>query len=100
MAAFEACRFIGMPECKLALAQAVVYMAKCQKSNQLYTAYNKAAYDASQTSSQGVPLHLRNAPTQLMKDLNYGKDYQYSPDHNYEEEQDYLPEDLKGRKYL
>jgi len=100
VAAFEACRFIGMPECKLALAQAVVYMAKCQKSNQLYTAYNKAAYDASQTSSQGVPLHLRNAPTQLMKDLNYGKDYQYSPDHNYEEEQDYLPEDLKGRKYL
>jgi putative ATPase len=97
---FDACRFIGMPECKIALAQAVVYMAKCQKSNQLYTAYNKAAYDANQTSNQGVPLHLRNAPTQLMKDLNYGKGYQYSPDHNYEEEQDYLPDDLKGKKYL
>lgn len=100
VAAFEACRFIGMPECKLALAQAVVYMAKCQKSNQLYTAYAKAAYDATHTSSQGVPLHLRNAPTELMKDLNYGKDYRYSPDHNYEEEQEYLPEDLKDKKYL
>jgi len=56
--------------------------------------------DVKETMDEPVPIHLRNAPTQLMKDLNYGKDYKYSPDHNYEEEQSYLPESLRGKSYL
>ncbi len=100
MAAFHACQVIGMPECNVILAQLVVYLAKCQKSNALYTAYQAAAADARNTSNQGVPLHLRNAPTSLMKDLGYGKDYKYSPDFDYKEDQSYWPEGMKGKKYL
>ena len=100
VAAYRACHFIGMPECNVNLAQAVVYMAKCKKSNALYTAYNNAARDVKRHGNLPVPLHIRNAPTQLMKDLEYGKGYKYSPDHDYKEEQDYLPEKLKKRKYL
>ncbi|MCP6717980.1 MAG: replication-associated recombination protein A [Patescibacteria group bacterium] len=100
VAAYRACHFIGMPECNVNLAQAVVYMAKCKKSNALYKAYNNAAEDVKKYGNLPVPLHIRNAPTQLMKDLEYGKDYKYSPDHNYKEEQDYLPEKLKRRRYL
>jgi putative ATPase len=100
VAAYRACHFIGMPECNVNLAQAVVYMAKCKKSNALYKAYNNAAKDVKRHGNLPVPLHIRNAPTQLMKDLEYGKGYKYSPDHNYKEEQDYLPEKLKKRKYL
>ena len=100
VAAYRACHFIGMPECNVNLAQAVVYMAKCKKSNALYTAYNNAARDVKKHGNLPVPLHIRNAPTQLMKDLEYGKGYKYSPDHDYKEEQDYLPEKLKKRKYL
>lgn len=99
-AAYQACHFIGLPECNVILAQAVVYMAKCPKSNELYTAYSRAAGDAREYGNLGVPLHLRNAPTKLMKDLGYGKDYKYSPDFDYKENQDYLPPELKGRKYL
>lgn len=100
VAAYRACHFIGMPECNVNLAQAVVYMAKCKKSNALYKAYNNAAKDVKKHGNLPVPLHIRNAPTQLMKDLKYGKSYKYSPDHDYKEEQDYLPEKLKKRKYL
>lgn len=100
VAAYQACHFIGMPECNVILAQAVVYMAKCNKSNDLYVAYEKAAADVKEYGNLPVPLHIRNAPTQLMKDLNYGKGYKYSPDYNYKEKQDYLPNKLKGRKYL
>jgi len=100
VAGYQACHFIGLPECNVILAQVVVYLAKCQKSNELYVAYKKVQKDVRETMDEPVPLHLRNAPTDLMKDLNYGKDYKYSPDHNYKEEQDYLPEKLKGRKYL
>jgi len=100
VAAYRACHFIGMPECNVNLAQAVVYMAKCKKSNALYKAYNNAAKDVKRHGNLPVPLHIRNAPTQLMKDLEYGKGYKYSPDHDYKEEQDYLPEKLKKRKYL
>ena len=82
------------------VSQAVVYLAKCKKSNELYTAYEKAKKDVEQYGNLPVPLHLRNSPTKLMKDLNYGKDYKYSPDFDYKEEQEYLPEKLKGRKYL
>jgi len=98
--AYEACHDIGMPECELALAQAVVYMAKCKKSNELYRAYNKVKQDVKDTMHLPVPLHIRNAETKLMKDLNYGKGYKYSPDHNYKEDQTYLPEKLKNTKYL
>ena len=91
---------MGMPECNVVLAQAVVYMAKCKKSNDLYVAYGKAARDVKEHGNLPVPLHIRNAPTSLMKDLGYGKDYKYSPDHGYKEKQEYLPEKIKGRKYL
>lgn len=100
VAAYNACHFMGLPECNVVLAQAVVYMAKCKKSNDLYMAYNKAAKDVKEQGNLPVPIHIRNAPTALMKELGYGKDYKYSPDHGYKEEQEYLPEKLKGRKYL
>jgi len=100
VAAYQACHFIGMPECNVILAQAVVYLAKCEKSNALYTAYNQAAHDVREMGNLDVPLHIRNAPTSLMKDLGYGAGYKYSPDHDYKEKQDYLPEKLKGRKYV
>jgi len=100
VAAYQACHFIGLPECNLALAQAVVYMAKCKKSNALYAAYNNVVEDIKKHGNLAVPLHIRNAPTELMKDLNYGKGYKYSPDHNYNEKQNYMPEKLKRKKYL
>ena len=96
----EAVLFIGMPEASNALAQLVVYLATAPKSNALYTAYEEAAEDARKTSHYGVPLHIRNAPTQLMKDLNYGKDYHY--DHEYEHKyyyQKYFPEQMLEKKY-
>ncbi|MCK4554068.1 replication-associated recombination protein A, partial [Candidatus Parcubacteria bacterium] len=100
VACYRACHFIGMPECNVILAQAVVYMAKCKKSNDLYTAYNKAARDVKERGNLPVPLHIRNAPTGLMKNLGYGKGYKYSPNFDYKDEQEYLPEKLKGRKYF
>lgn len=100
VAAYQACHFMGMPECNVVLAQAVVYMAKCKKSNELYTAYNAAAKDVKELGNLPVPLHIRNAPTKLMKDLKYGKGYKYSPNFGYKEKQEYLPEKLKDRKYL
>ena len=99
-AAYDACHKIGYPECTVHLAQAVVYCAKSAKSNLLYTAYQAAAADAKATSHLGVPLHLRNAPTKLMKEIGYGKGYKYNPNFEGSVEQDYLPEELKGKKYL
>lgn len=99
-AAYDACHKIGMPECTVHLAQAVVYCAKSQKSNLLYRAYNAAAEDARNTSHLGVPLHLRNAPTKFMENIGYGKDYKYNPAFDGPVEQDYLLEQLKGRNYL
>ncbi len=100
VAGYQACHFIGMPECNVILAQVVVYLAKCQKSNELYEAYLNVQQDVKETMDEPVPLHLRNAPTKLMKNLGYGKDYKYSPKYNYREEQEYLPESLKGKRYL
>jgi len=97
---YNACHFIGYPECSVILAQAVVYMAKCKKSNELYLAYEKAANDVRNTGNLPVPLHLRNATSKLMDEIGYGKGYKYSPDHEYKEKQEYLPEKLKNRKYL
>ncbi|MFA5127507.1 MAG: replication-associated recombination protein A [Patescibacteria group bacterium] len=99
-AAYDACHKIGYPECTVHLAQAVVYCAKSKKSNLLYTAYSAAASDARATSHLGVPLHLRNASTNFMKDIGYGKDYKYNPNFDGPVEQDYLPDELKGKKYL
>lgn len=100
VAGYQACHFIGMPECNVILAQVVVYLAKCKKSNELYEAVNQVMHDVKETSNEPVPLHLRNAPTKLMKDLDYSKGYKYSPDHNYQEKQEYLPKKLRGKKYL
>lgn len=100
MAAREAVHFMGMPECSNALAQLVVYLASAPKSNALYVAYDKAAADARNTSHLGVPLHIRNAPTKLMKDLNYGKEYQY--DHEHENKyfyQKYFPDSMPEKVY-
>lgn len=100
VAAMQACQMIGMPECSVHLAQAVVYCAKSKKSNVLYMAYNEAAADARATSHLGVPLHLRNAPTKFMKNIGYGKGYKYNPDFDQPVEQEYFPSELKGKKYL
>jgi len=97
---YQACHFIGLPECNVVLAQCVVYMAKSKKSNELYTSYAMAKKDVEELGNLPVPLHLRNAPTKLMKDIGYGKDYKYSPEHSYKEEQQYLPDKLKNKKYL
>src|SRR5678816_3979818 len=80
MAARDAVDFIGMPEGNLALAQAVVYLSVAPKSNALYTAYGSVQEDVERTAAEPVPLHLRNAPTGLMKKLNYGKGYEYAHD--------------------
>ncbi len=98
--AYDACHKIGYPECAVHLAQAVVYCAKSSKSNLLYTAYQAAAEDARNTSHLGVPLHLRNAPTKLMKNIGYGKNYKYNPDFTEPVEQEYFPKELWGKKYL
>ena len=100
VAAYKACHYLGMPECNLALAQAVVYCAKAKKDNELYRAYGEIQRDVAETINDPVPIHLRNAPTKFMKDLNYGKDYKYNPKYGYKGDiQDYLPEKLKGKKY-
>lgn len=77
-AIYQACHFIGMPECSVHLTHAVTYLALAPKSNALYMAYEKAKLDAQNLMAEPVPLHLRNAPTKLMKELNYGKGYQYA----------------------
>ena len=100
VAGYQACHFIGMPECNVILAHVVVYLAKCKKSNELYEAYLTVQKDVRETMDEPVPIHLRNAPTKLMKDLGYSKDYKYSPDFDYKENQEYLPKKLKGKKYL
>jgi putative ATPase len=102
VAAYQACHFIGMPECNVILAQAVAYLARAPKSNALYTAYGQVASDIRERPNDPVPLHIRNAPTKLMKELGYGKGYKYTPAFENAEEakQDYLPDALKGRHYL
>jgi putative ATPase len=100
VAAKDAVHFIGMPEGNTALAQAAIYLATAPKSNAVYEAYNQAAEDAHQDVAQPVPLHLRNAPTKLMKELDYGKGYQYAH-HEADAVADMscLPPALSGRKY-
>jgi putative ATPase len=100
IAAKDAVHFIGMPEGSTALAQAVIYLATAPKSNAVYVAYLEAVNDAQRQTADPVPLHLRNAPTQLMKDLDYGAGYQYA--HDSREgviSMDCLPPTLAGRQY-
>ncbi len=100
MAARDAVDFIGMPEGNLALAQAVVYLSAAPKSNALYTAYSEVQQDVEQTAADAVPLHLRNAPTGLMKGLGYGDGYQYA--HDLQEKvanMQCLPDNLRDRVY-
>jgi putative ATPase len=100
MAARDAVDFIGMPEGNLALAQAAVYLALAPKSNALYTAYSDVQQDVERTAAEPVPLHLRNAPTGLMKNLGYGKGYQYAHDVNSKvADMQCLPDNLKDRRY-
>ncbi|HEX3643536.1 MAG TPA: replication-associated recombination protein A [Ktedonobacteraceae bacterium] len=111
VAAQQAVHFVGLPEANLALAQAVVHLATAPKSNALYMAYSRVQADVQKTRNDPVPLQLRNAPTQLMKDLDYGKDYKYAHDAYKDMQtddperppatqlQEYLPENLKGQHY-
>jgi putative ATPase len=100
LSAKEAIDFLGSPEGDLALAEAVVYLCLAPKSNSVYTAYGAVQREVEETRQEPVPLHLRNAPTKLMKELDYGKGYRYA--HNEEgkvAEMDCLPDSLKGRTY-
>lgn len=111
VAAQQAVHFVGLPEANLALAQAVVHLATAPKSNALTEAYGRVQADVQNTRNDPVPLQIRNAPTQLMKDLDYGKDYKYAHDYYKEMQiddperppavrlQEYLPESLRGRRY-
>jgi putative ATPase len=102
VAAYQACHFIGMPECNVILAQSVAYLAKAPKSNALYNAYGMVQQDIRDLPNEPVPLHIRNAPTKLMKNLGYGKGYKYTPAFENPEDakQDHLPDKFKGKKYL
>jgi putative ATPase len=100
VAAQQAVHFLGMPEGRIPLAEATVYLAAAPKSNSAYAALNEAMRDVREQANEPVPIHLRNAVTGMMEDMGYGKDYKYS--HDYEghfEEQEYLPPSLKGRRY-
>ena len=100
MQAVEAFRFLGHPGGELALAQAAVYLATAPKSNSVYRAYGEVRATVQKTGALPVPLHLRNAPTRLMRDLGYGRDYQYA--HDFPEgyvPQEYLPDKLRGRRF-
>ncbi len=100
VAAFQACHLIGMPECSVHLSEAVIYNALAPKSNAMELAYMEAARDANKQIAEPVPMHIRNAPTSLMKGLGYGKGYVYA--HDTEDKiaaMDCLPESLQGKEY-
>lgn len=96
----EAFRFLGHPEGELALAQVAIYLATAPKSNSIYVAYEKAKEEIGHSGTLPTPLHIRNAPTRLMKSLGYGKGYQYAHDHkDAYAPQDYLPDEIQGRRF-
>src|SRR5439155_1672954 len=100
LAAKEVYDFLGSPKGELALAQATLYLALAPKSNAAYVAYNEARADVEAAPAEPVPLHIRNAPTGLMKDLGYGQGYQYAHDApDARVDQEHLPESLRGRRY-
>jgi len=98
-AAYDACHKLGMPECSVHLAQCVIYLAKSKKDVTAYLAYGRAKADVEKFGNLGVPLHIRNAPTKLMKNLGYGAGYKYTPLED-SRDQKYLPKELEGRKYV
>ncbi len=102
IAAHQASHMIGMPECGVNLAQCVAYLAKAPKSIAVYNAYKAIQQDIRELPAEPVPLHLRNAPTKLMKDVGYGKNYKYTPAFENKEEakQDFLPPSLKDKRYF
>lgn len=98
---YDTCQKIGMPECNVALVQLAEYLANAPKNNSAYVAASKAKQDIKKYGNLEVPLHLRNAPTQLMKDIGYGKGYEYDHDlENKKSDQQCMPDGLKGRKYF
>jgi putative ATPase len=100
VAAYQACMYLGMPECSVHLIHAITYLALAPKSNAIETAYFAARDDVKKTLREPVPLHIRNAPTSLMKDLGYGKDYEYSHDFQYHmTDMECLPPSLKNARY-
>jgi putative ATPase len=100
MAAQQAVHFVGLPEGNLALAEAAVYLATAPKSNSLYTAYSKVQEAIKRGASESVPMNIRNAPTQLMKDLGYGKDYKYAHDYaDHRVDQQHLPDSQKDKQF-
>ena len=94
-AVFRACETIGYPECQINLAHGVVYLASAKKDRSAYDAYFRALGDVKQFGNLPIPLEVRNAPTKLMKQLGYGKGYE-----KYPKEGDYLPEEIRGKKYV
>ncbi|CAG8456978.1 5843_t:CDS:10 [Paraglomus occultum] len=100
VATYQACAFIGMPECEVNLAHCVVYLAETAKSVRVYRAYNRVKHAVNTEYAYPVPLHLRNAPTSLMKDLGYSKGYKYNPNYEGEVDQDYFPSEMKTRVFL
>ncbi|XP_031555770.1 ATPase WRNIP1-like [Actinia tenebrosa] len=102
VAAYQACHFIGMPECDVILAQAAVYLARAPKSIEVYRAYNNAKKCVKEWEGPhpSVPLHIRNAPTKMMKNLGYGAGYKYNPDYDEPVEQSYLPPELENVNFF
>ncbi|KAI8092978.1 DNA polymerase III, clamp loader complex, gamma/delta/delta subunit [Halteromyces radiatus] len=100
VAGYQACERIGLPECNVILAQVVVYLAETKKSVRVYKAYKKVKEVIASEPNHPVPLHIRNAPTKLMKDIGYGHGYKYNPDYDEPVEQTYLPDALADRKFL
>ena len=98
-ATYEACHKTGLPECGVNLAHCVIYLAKSPKSIAAYLAFNRASQEVRESGNLPVPLHLRNAPTKLMKDLGYSEGYKYTPLED-DSGQEYLPDKLKGKKFL
>ena len=96
---YDACHKLGLPECNVHLAHCVIYLTKSKKDITAYEAYGKAQSDVEKFGNLPVPLHIRNAPTKLMKDLGYGKNYKYTPKED-SSDQTYLPDELRDRKYL
>jgi putative ATPase len=98
-AVFDTCHKLGVPECKVHLAQCVIYLANSKKDVTAYMAYGRAQKDVEKFGNLPVPLHIRNAPTKLMKDLGYGKNYKYTPLED-SSDQEYLPDEIKNHKYI
>jgi len=100
VSAYQACHFLGLPECDVHLAHCVVYLTKSAKNVSIYKALGKAKEDVKNYGNLAVPFHLRNASTKLMRNLGYGRDYKYPPDYKWQEDQQYFPDKLKTKKYF